>query len=133
MKLSDIKGEIVIDVIADLIVPIANIAVDSEASELFSRKPLPVGMTNGQFMAARAKKTVPALLRNHKDDVIDILATIAMKDKEEYLAGLTITSLLKDAYEVVMDDIFVELFYSAQTSENEESSGSAQENTEEEA
>lgn len=133
MKLSDIKGEIVIDVIADLIVPIANIAVDSEASELFSRKPLPVGMTNGQFMAARAKKAVPALLRNHKDDVIDILSTIAMKDKEEYLAGLTITSLLKDAYEVVMDDIFVELFYSAQTSENEESSGSAQESTEEEA
>lgn len=130
MKLSDIKGEIVIDVIADLIVPIANIAVDNEASELFSRKPLPLGMTAGQFMAMRAKKAVPALLKNHKEDVIDILSTLAMKNRDEYLTGLTIPSLLKDAFEVVTDDCFVELFYSAQTNEVGESSGSVPENTE---
>ena len=49
MRLSDIQGERVFDVIADTIVPIANIAEDDAASALFKREKLPDGMTVQQF------------------------------------------------------------------------------------
>lgn len=133
MRLSDIKGENVLDVTADLIVPIANIAMDKEASELFGRKPLPVGMTKGQFMMARAKAAVPALLKRHKEDVICILSTLAMKSREEYLDGLTFLSLIDDVYEVITDETIGQLFFSAQTNVADVSSGSALESTGEEA
>ena len=38
MRLSDIKGDRVFDVIADIIDPIANIASDETASALFKRE-----------------------------------------------------------------------------------------------
>ena len=45
MRLSDIKGDRVFDVIADIIDPIANIAVYETASALVKREKLPEGMT----------------------------------------------------------------------------------------
>ena len=42
MKLSDIQGDRVFDVIADIIDPIANIAEDEKASAMFRREKLPV-------------------------------------------------------------------------------------------
>ena len=50
MRLSDIQGERVFDVIADIIDPIANIAEDNAASALFKREKLPEGMTAKEFM-----------------------------------------------------------------------------------
>ena len=38
MKLSDVKGERTIEVIAEIIDPIANIAEDEEASAMFKRE-----------------------------------------------------------------------------------------------
>ena len=131
MKLSEIKGEAVLDVIADLIAPISNIAIDKEASELFSRKPLPANMTVGQFMLLRAQKAIPKLLKEHKNDVIDILSTLAMEPKEEYLKKLTIAKLISDTVDVLTDECIAGLFFSARTNEAEETSGSARENTEE--
>ena len=130
MKLSDIKGEATLSVIADLVIPVANIASDKEASELFGRKPLPAGVTVSEFMIERAKKSIPALLKNHKSDVIDILSTLSLEGKEEYLASLTIPKLIVDVLDILTDDVFGQFFYSAQTNEHEEASGSAPENTE---
>lgn len=52
MKLSDIQGDRVFDVIADIIDPIANIAEDEKASAMFQREKLPEGMTGKHKAAA---------------------------------------------------------------------------------
>ena len=127
MKLSDIKGERTLDVIADIIDPIANIAEDETASALFKREKLPQGMTANQFLIQRARKAVPALLKGHKKDIIAILAAIDGTTPEEYTDSLNLVRLTKDCVELLTDDAFGTLFISAQSGD---SSGSAPESTE---
>lgn len=126
MKLSDIKGERTLDVIADIIDPIANIAEDVEASALFRREKVPEGMTARAFLLQRARKAVPALLRGHKRDIIVILSTVEGTTEEAYTASLNLVKLTKDAVELISDEAFLTLFISAQSGN---SSGSAPENT----
>ena len=127
MRLSDVKGERTLDVVADIIDPIANIAEDEVASELFTRKKLPDGMTPQKFLLQRARKAVPPLLKGHKQDVITILSTIEGTSPKEYTGALNLAKLFRDCVELLTDEAFEELFISAQTGD---SSGSAQENTE---
>ena len=126
MRLSDIQGERVFDVIADIIDPIANIAEDDAASALFKREKLPNGMTAKSFLLERARKAVPALLKGHKSDIITVLATIEGVSSDDYRASLTLAKLMQDTAELLTDEAFGELFISAQSGT---SSGSAQENT----
>lgn len=126
MKLSDVRGERVFDVIADIIDPIANIAGDEVAAELFKRKRVPKGTSVRQFMMQRVKESVPTLLREHKRDVLTVLAAINGTSVEEYSEGLTLVSLLKDCTELLTDDVFTTLFISAETGKP---SGSATVNT----
>ena len=125
MRLSDIKGDRVFDVIADIIDPIANIASDETASALFKREKLPEGMTAKAFLLERARKAVPALLKGHKSDIITVLATIEGVSADDYRASLTLAKLMQDTVELLTDEAFGELFISAQSGT---SSGSAQEN-----
>ena len=127
MRLSDIKGDRVFDVIADIIDPIANIASDETASALFKREKLPEGMTAKAFLLERARKAVPALLKGHKSDIITVLATIEGVSADDYRASLTLAKLMKDTAELMTDEAFGELFISAQSENN---SGSAQESIE---
>lgn len=124
MRLSDIKGERTLEVIADIIDPIANIAEDEEASALFKREKLPDGLTAKKFLLQRARKAVPSLLKGHKGDIISILSTIEGITKEEYTASLNLVKLAKDAIDLLTDEAFTTLFISAQSGD---SSGSAQE------
>ena len=126
MRLSDIKGDRVFDVIADIIDPIANIASDETASAIFKREKLPEGMTAKSFLMERARKAVPALLKGHKSDIITVLATIEGISANKYRASLTLAKLMQDTAELLTDEAFGELFISAQSGT---SSGSAQENT----
>ena len=128
MRLSDIKGDRVFDVIADIIDPIANIASDETASALFKREKLPEGMTAKSFLLERARKAVPSLLKGHKSDIITVLATIEGVSADDYRSSLTLAKLMQDTAELLTDEAFGELFISAQSGT---SSGSAQENTEE--
>ena len=125
MRLSDIQGERVFDVIADIIDPIANIAEDEQA--LFKRDKLPEGMTAKEFVTQRARKALPALLKGHKGDIIAILASIEGVSAESYKGALNLVKLMRDATELLTDEAFGALFLSAQSGK---SSGSAQENTE---
>lgn len=127
MRLSDIQGERVFDVIADIIDPIANIAEDEQASAMFRREKLPEGMTAKEFMTQRARKALPALLKGHKGDIIAILAAIEGVSEDAYRGALNLVKLMRDAAELLTDDAFTALFLSAQSGK---SSGSAQENTE---
>lgn len=127
MKLSEIKGERTFDVIADLIDPIANIAEDKAAADLFRREKLPEGQTVKSFLLKRVKKALPPLLKRRKGDFLIILATIEGKTLEEYSASLDMAKLLQDVAGLITDEVFRELFISAQSVT---ASGSAQENTE---
>lgn len=127
MKLSDIHGERVFDVIADIIDPIANIAEDEKASAMFRREKIPEGMTAKKFATQRVRKALPALLKGHKGDIIAILAAIEGVSAESYKGALNLVKLMRDATELLTDEAFSALFLSAQS---ENSSGSAQENTE---
>ena len=126
MRLSDIQGDRVFDVIADIIDPVANIAQDDDAASFFGREKLPEGVTAKDFLMQRARKTLPALLKGHKSDIIAILAAIEGVDANEYRSSLNLVKLMRDATELLTDEAFSELFISAQS---ETPSGSAQENT----
>ena len=126
MRLSDIQGERVFDVIADIIDPIANIAEDEQASAMFRRERLAEGMTAKQFLIQRARKSLPALFKGHKGDIIAILAAIGGVSEEQYKRELNPIKLMQDATELLTDEAFGVLFISAQSGK---SSGSARENT----
>lgn len=128
MKLSDIKGERTLDVIAEVIEPIANIAEDEKAAALFKREKLPEGENAVAYLRKRIKSHLPALLKGHKHDLITIFAAIEGVSYDEYAASLNLGKLTKDLLELMTDEAFGGLFISAQSGI---SSGSAQENTEE--
>ena len=127
MRLSDIKGDRTLEVIAEIIDPIANIAEDEEASALFKREKLPEGMTAKKFLMNRARKSVPVLLKGHKADIIAILSALEGVSAEEYAKTLNLVKFPKDCIEILTDEVFMELFISAQS---ENKSGSAQESIE---
>ena len=127
MKLSDIHGERVFDVIADIIDPIANIAEDEKASAMFRREKIPEGMTAKEFAMQRARKALPALLKQHKGDIIDILSAIEGVSAEAYKGTLNLAKLMRDATALVPAEEVGGRFIASPSGK---SSGSAQENTE---
>lgn len=127
MKLSDIKGDRTLEVIAEIIDPIANIVEDDTASAMFRREKLPDGVTAKKFLLQRARKSLPVLLKGHKADIISILSSIEGVPSEEYAGALNLVKLLKDCTDLLTDETFSALFISAQS---EKQSGSAPENTE---
>ena len=90
MRLSDIKGDRTLEVIAEIIDPIANIAEDEEASAMFKREKLPDGMTVKKFLLKRIRKSLPVLLKGHKADIIEILSAIEGVSAEEYAGALNL-------------------------------------------
>ena len=110
MKLSDIKGERTFDVVADIIGPIASIARDKEAAELFQPKELPKGMEPWDFFLSRVEKSLPPLMKSHRDELITIMATINGVPKEDYVKNVNLGSLFADLVELVTDKEFKSFF-----------------------
>lgn len=134
MRLSDIKGDRVFDVIADIIEPIANIAQDKElVDKLFEKAKPPESIINDkeaikkfakEKAIERIRKYAPALLKKHRQDLKTIFALIEGVTVDEYGESLTLPSLVKDVIELFTDDVFQGIFFSLKT---ETSSGSASE------
>lgn len=110
MKLSEIRGERTIDVIAAIIEPVAEIASDPEAAEMFSKKALPEGEDPKKYAVKRIRKSAPALLKNHKKELIAILAAIKGVSEEEYAEKLNLVTLIHDLVELLSDEAFTSLF-----------------------
>lgn len=110
MKLSEIRGERVFDVIADVIDPIVTIASDKEAAGLFKREKCPEGMEPWQFFLEKVRKSLPTLVKTHKKELVTILAAINDVDEEEYVKELSFPKLLADLIELVNDTEFVSFF-----------------------
>lgn len=117
MKLSDIKGDAVFDVIAEITEPIINIATDPKVAEAFKKEELPKGMTVEVFGALRLKKIIPLIVKEHRMDAVNILASINMIPVEDYRKGITIISLINDISEMLTDPQVQMLFTSAQSSQ----------------
>lgn len=130
MKLSDIKGDRVLDVIADIIDPIANMVQDKDVAAMFKREAVPEGMDARDFFAKRMCKGLPVLLKGHKADIIAIMAAIDGVTPEQYAASLDFPKLFTDVMELVTDEAFLNFLSSSETGKDATASGSASESSE---
>lgn len=101
MRLSDIKGDRTLEVIAEVIDPICNIAEDDEAMSM-----VPAGEAAGrhgaeEVPAGPARKSLPVLLKHHKGDIIAILSSIDGVSPERYQGALNLVKLFKDSHRPV--------------------------------
>lgn len=110
MKLSDIKGDACLDVLADITGPVIALAQDEEVKGLFSGKGCPDGVDRYQYATEQAKKGLPKLVKEHKDEVMQILAALDGKTPEEYADGLTLAKLMADLVELLTDEDFGSFF-----------------------
>lgn len=125
MKLSDIKGDRVLDVIADIIDPIANMVQDKDIAAMFKREAVPEGMDARDFFAKRMCKGLPVLLKGHKADIIAIMAAIEGVTPEQYAASLDFPKLFTDVMELVTDDALLNFLSSSETGKGADAPGSA--------
>ena len=105
MKLSEVRGERVFDVMADLIEPLCKIATDKQVKALFKQRACPKGMDPRDFMLIQ--QAGPKIIKAHKDDLIDVLCIIGDLDRAEYVSGMTLMRLWSDVMELLSDEDFV--------------------------
>jgi len=110
MTLSDVKGERVFDVIADIIDPITSIALDKEAKKFFERKPAPEGVEPWDFFLQQLRDSLPTLIKSHKHDICKIIATIKGVSVKKYVSEMTLPSLLADLTGLLTDQEFRSFF-----------------------
>ena len=108
MKLSEIKGEQAIEVIADLIEPITNIATDKNCADAFNATQKE-GETKEETAARHIKEKIPYLMKAHKKDVAKIVGILEGKDPEE----LNILQIFTAVIELLNDKALMQLFSSA--------------------
>lgn len=114
MKLSEVKGEKALDILADLLEPVLEISADEElVSELQSGSRV---------------KGIQLMLKNHKKSVITMLALLNEEDVNTYEPNLL--TLPKTLLELVSDEEVMSLFFEQGQSNGLTPFGSVTENTE---
>lgn len=114
-KLSDYKGEDALDLLADLIDPVADIASDKEIATLVRSKQSKMAI-------------VKVAIKNHKKAILEILAILEGVPVEEY--ECSVFSLPVKILEILNDKELINFFTSAGQTEDATSFGSSMENTE---
>lgn len=102
MKISEIKGEAVFDVMARIAEPIVSIASDKTTMGMLDPTAIN-GADTSEKMMALVSNLVPKLMVDHREELIDIFAALNMQTREEYVDGLTMPKLIQDMYEAVTD------------------------------
>ena len=120
MRLSDYKGEEALDVLADIIEPLTAILGDEEMQELAKQK-------NGAMI-----RYVKPMLKNHKKEVIEILARLENEPVETYREKITLVTLPLKVLDFINEPEVQSLFTSQVQSQvtSLASFGSVTENTE---
>lgn len=116
MKLSEYKGEKAIEVFADLLEPISEILSDKE-------------VTNGIQADLPKIVIIRKAMKNHAKAIVKILAILDDENPETYEVNF-VTIPIK-LMELMNDEALTDLFTSQAQTTEENSSGSATENTEE--
>lgn len=119
MKLSDYKGEEALDVLADIIEPLTVILGDPKMQELAEKEAAPVAY-------------IKPILKDHKKEIIEVLARLENETVEQYKSHMTILSLPVALLSLINDPEVQNLFHSQEQSKvtSLASSGPAMENTE---
>ena len=128
-KLGEIKGDAAIEVLADLFPPSCGIVQDKNILALFNGVENDEGADRRTAIFTRLRENVPALLKAHKAEVIEILAALEGMPAEAYKAVLTFPKLTADLTSFLTDQTALELFTSAVTETQAPSSGAASETT----
>lgn len=116
MKLSELKDGDALEVYAELLDPVTKIAVDKEFQELYN--------SNKPYLLI-----IKHLLKNHKDETMEILAIVNGKKKEEFHANFwEIPKMIKEIWD---DANFQNLFQLQQMTNSNDTSSVAMENTKE--
>lgn len=117
MKLSEYKNEDALDLLADLLEPVAT---------LFSDEKL-VSLIKGGGTKLEAIKYA---LKEHKGSIVEILARLDGKEPKKYEGN--IITMTKSLIEITNDEELMSFFTSQGQTTEKKSSGSVTENTEEE-
>lgn len=115
-KISEIRGEDALDVLADLLDPVSEICVDEKVVDLFKDKEV----------KNKKLKIATLILRKHKKAIIKILAILEGVNPDEYKPSLAILPV--HVLQLLNDPDVIAVFQSAGL---ETSSGSATENIQE--
>ena len=103
MKLSEIKGDKALEVIADIMEPISNLISDSKFKKMFeNREKEPI------------VKKIPEIIKEHKSDIYKMLAVLDGVSVEKYKAETSVIKILKDFTDMIMDESVQKLFISAE-------------------
>lgn len=115
MRLSDIRGEDALDLLADIVEPIIEITSDPDVEKVYVAQ------------GSRVVDVVKVVLRNHKKAVLTILALLDGADPKTYApSALEIPAKLI----IILNDPAFKMFFPSQgQSQEETSSGSAMVNT----
>jgi hypothetical protein len=100
MKLSDYRGEEALDVLADIIEPLSLILADKEIRDLAGKKGTP------------ALTYVKPIIKNHKKEIIQILARLEGESVEEYEPKITLLTLPMQVVDLINDPEVQSLFHS---------------------
>lgn len=117
MSLLSLRGEAVIEAIADLIPAIVEIAEDDKVKTFFTEARKKASANEDKEAAERDLKhdiavAMPQLLKDHSHAVMAIMAAVKGVPVDEYAQTLSVASLFKDLAAVMNDQDFVQLFLS---------------------
>ena len=104
MKLSEIKGDRALDVIADLLDPMAEIMGDKQISDILKSGKAPI-------------RAIKLSLKNHKKAVLYMMAIIDGEDPETYAPSLL--EIPKRLLDLLNDPEVQRLFASQETTSDE--------------
>ena len=110
MKLSEIKGDRAIDVIAEILEPIGVIMDDEQAKKIFDKK-----NTENKL------KLISPVLKKYKNEVYSILATIEGVPVEEYIKSTSLFKIFSDFSDLLSDMASQSLFISAKATQEKKS------------
>ncbi len=118
-KLTDFKDEEALDLLADIMVPVAEIAQDEVIKKVFS----------GEDKESTVADVVRLVIKGHKSAVMDILAALDGVPREDYHCN--ILTLPMKIMEIVNDPYMRDFFMEQGQTDSQIASGSAMESTEE--
>lgn len=113
MKLSELKGEQAIEVIADLIAPVTSIASDQKNLSIFKKQGS--GERSKEEVAKDLSEKIPTLLKTHKKDVLDILCAFNPDAKPE---EMSVYDIINGVSDLLSDKDFLSLFLSVVKTED---------------
>lgn len=121
MKLSEFKDEEALDLLADIIEPVGSILEDKEIAKIYEEN-----KSDGFGIKAKLQM-ISVMIRNHKSEVIEILAKLDKQDASEFHCN--VLTLPKELLSLINDPVMQDFFVSQAQSEGETSFGPATEST----